>query len=384
MCASPLKLLRAGPPPPKVALLPDALFFTRAVPIAAGATAAEATQQVELALEAVSPFPLAQLYYGWFWQPGAEHAFVFAAYRRRFTSDQTSEWAGAELVLPASVALFGAEVQPATTVVLHAPEGMTAIHWETAGVPTRVLFRPLDPEASDEERDRLRNELVSAMGGSKTVVDVAALPAPEPVATDREIVFRAGDFVSRLPAPVAASLDVRDKGELLALRNARKRDVVLWRTALAAAASLLLLLFLEFSLVGGGMWQKVRIAQLNGRKPVVDKIKASDDMANRIDALVNNRLLPLEMVTVLVGTDTARKPADITFTKVETRPASGLYTLFIDAQTTNTALIPAYVSQIRALPEVLEAKEFLLTGQGDRFQMTITFKPDQLKPTTSG
>ena len=68
MSASPLSFLRAGPPPPTVALLPDALFFTRAVPITTGATAAEAAAQIELALEAVSPFPLAQLYYGWFWQ----------------------------------------------------------------------------------------------------------------------------------------------------------------------------------------------------------------------------------------------------------------------------------------------------------------------------
>src|SRR3954467_7049207 len=99
MCASPLSFLRAGPPPPKVALLPDALFFTRLVPIAAGASPVEVTAQVELALEAVSPFPLAQLYYGWFWKPGLEKAFVYAAYRRRFTTDQTAAWADAELVL---------------------------------------------------------------------------------------------------------------------------------------------------------------------------------------------------------------------------------------------------------------------------------------------
>src|SRR5438874_170651 len=100
MCASLLSFLRSGPPPPKVALLPDALFFTRAVAIAAGATSAEAAAQVELALEALSPFPLAQLYYGSFWVPGAEHAFVFAAYRRRFTAEQTAAWTEAEYVLP--------------------------------------------------------------------------------------------------------------------------------------------------------------------------------------------------------------------------------------------------------------------------------------------
>src|SRR5438128_8763264 len=97
--------LRAGPPPPKVALLPDALFFSRAVAITHGATPAEAAAQIELALEGISPFPLAQLFYGWFWVPGAEHAFVSASYRRRFTTDQAATWSDAELVLPAFAAL---------------------------------------------------------------------------------------------------------------------------------------------------------------------------------------------------------------------------------------------------------------------------------------
>ena len=112
-----LATLRAGPPPPKVALLPDGLFFTRALPVAAGATSAEAAAQVELALEALSPFPIAQLFYGYFWTPGSETAFAFAAYRRRFTSDQIAAWTGAELVLPAFAALLGAAVKPATTVI---------------------------------------------------------------------------------------------------------------------------------------------------------------------------------------------------------------------------------------------------------------------------
>src|SRR5687768_15593209 len=114
MCASPFRFLRAGPPPQKVTLLSDAMFFTRSVPVTAGATASEAATQVELALEAVAPFPLAQLYYAWFWLPGSERALVFAAYRRRFTSDQIADWDGAELVLPAFGAVLGATVEPST------------------------------------------------------------------------------------------------------------------------------------------------------------------------------------------------------------------------------------------------------------------------------
>jgi hypothetical protein len=380
MSASFLSALRSGPPPPKVALLPDALFFTRSVTVTVGATPAEAASQIELALEAVSPFPLAQLYYGWFWTPGSERAFVYAAYRRRFTAEQTAAWADAELVLPVSAALLGAEVKPATTAIIAAPDGVTAVYWETPAAPAKVLFRPLDPEATDEDSARIREELIAAMGGSKTVVDLAVPPAPDPAKSDREIVFRSDDFVSRLPAVTAAALDVRDKNDLAALRAARKRDVMLWRTVLGCAAAILLLFVLEFALVGGRMWQKTRENRLAANKQQVDFIKDSDKMATSINDLVNKRLLPLEMLSVLVGPDTKRKPADIWFTKIET---IDLYTLRVEARTTNTGLISSYKAQLLALPEVQNVEEKILGPQGDSFELIVTFKPDGLKPTTT-
>ncbi len=383
MCASPLSFLRAGPPPPKVVLLPDALFFTRAMPVTAGATPAEAAAQVELALEAVSPFPLAQLYYGFYWQPGAVRAFVFAAYRRRFTSEQTAAWSEAEVVLPKSAALFGASLEPATTVVLTEPELITAIFWEEGNMPGKVLSRTLEPEATDEDRAAARDELLHAIGGSKAVIDLALPPVADPSKNDRELVFRSGDVVSRLPANVANPLDVRDKTDLSELRAARRRDVVLWRVAVGCAAALLLLGLLELTLVGGKMWQNIRLAQLNGRRSAVDKIVASAELANQISDLTTKRLLPLEMVTALVGADTdrKRKPDEIIFTRVQTRPEGGLYKLFVQARTTNAAQIPAYESQLKALPEFQDVRVNILQGLGDRFDLEVTFKPEFLKPS---
>jgi hypothetical protein len=386
MCASPLSFFRNGPPPPKVALLPDALFFTRSIPVTAGATAAAAGAEVELALEAISPFPLAQLYYGWFWKPGAEHAFAYAAYRRRFTSEQSAAWADAEVVIPVSGALLGAEVGPATTAIVTTPEGLTAVHWERPGVPAKILARVLEPEATDDDRAKAREELIRALGGSKIVIDLPAPPTAEPTTTEGEIVFRSDDFVSRLPTAVSGALDVRDKGDLAALRNARKRDVMLWRVALGCMAALLLLGFGELALVGGKAWQKTRVMTLAARKPKVDKIISSQEVARQISDLVNKRLLPIEMITALVGQDTSpRKPADIVFTKVQTVPTGGIYTLLVEAYTSNPGLISVYESDLRKLPEVENVVVTPLPSRGDRspFRLLVTFKPDQIKPALS-
>lgn len=383
MCATPISLLRAGPPPPKIALLPDGVFFTRAVPVTAGATAAEAATQVELALEAASPFPLAQLYYGWAWAPGAERAFVFAAYRRRFTVEQTADWQGAEMVLPGFATVMGAEVTAATTILLSSPESLTAVHWDHSPIPAKVMVRPLAPDAGDDDRAKARDELLRAFPGSKTVIELDGPPQPEPARSDREIVFRAGDFGSRVPASMAAAMDVRDKAELAAFRAARKRDVVLWRVALGCAAALLLLMIGEFALLGGGAWQKVRLGKVRGQKSTVDRIMASQSLATRIDELATKRLLPFEMIALLLQDE--RRPPEIMFRNVQASTQAGLYTLTVEGYAMSASLYPGYVATLRKLPSILRVEDRDFRTQGDRatFILVVTFKPDALKPADS-
>jgi hypothetical protein len=189
---SPFRILRAGPPPPKVALLPDALFFTRSVPVTKGATAAEAVAQLELALEGISPFPLAQLYYGWFWVPDSEQALAFAAYRRRFTAEQTADWEQAELVMPAFAAVLGADVDPGTTIVLNSVDGVTGVHWTDPRVPDKLVFRPLEPESTDDDRVRVRDALLREFGGSKKVIELESPLSADASGSDREFVFEPG------------------------------------------------------------------------------------------------------------------------------------------------------------------------------------------------
>src|SRR5690606_34424341 len=95
-------------PARQVVILPDEAFFARNVPIVRGPDAAEVTNQLELALEGLSPFPLAQLYYGFLIRPDADHALVFAAYRRRFPVEETETWTTAELVVPRFALSLGA------------------------------------------------------------------------------------------------------------------------------------------------------------------------------------------------------------------------------------------------------------------------------------
>ena len=80
----------------KVVLLPDDAFFLRVVPLPPGTQPADVPAQVELALEGLSPFSVAQLCYGYYVGPNAGRVLVYAAYRRRFTVEDAKVWAEAE------------------------------------------------------------------------------------------------------------------------------------------------------------------------------------------------------------------------------------------------------------------------------------------------
>lgn len=380
MSASPLAFLRSATPPPKVVLLPDALFFTRSVPVPAAAGAAEVAALVELALEAASPFPLTQLYYGWLRAEGTDHALVFAAYRRRFTSEQTAEWDGAELVLPGLAVVGGAAVEPATTIIVASPDSFTGLHWASTGAPTRVVSVPVPADATDADRAAVRENLVRQMGGSKEVREVS-FPGVVSASSDGAKAFQAGDLAVQFSDAVAGALDVRDKLELAQLRQARRRDLLLWRVALGGVAAMLLLALGEFSLIGGAAWEKSRQAVVKSQRPTVEKIEAADALARRIEELATKRLRPFEMVAILVGEDGKRKPAEIWFTRVVTTPGS-IYGLAIEASSSDAAQVSSYTAALRALPAVERAEVTTIKTAGNTatFILEVSFKPDALKP----
>ncbi len=380
--ASILSFLRAGPPPPRVALLPDSAFFSRAIPVPEGAQPAEVAAAVELSLEAASPFPLAQLYHGWYWRPGSPHALAFAAYRRRFSADEVAAWADAELVLPAFATAFGQTPDAGSAVIVPGKDELTGVVWGAGPVPELLLTRPLPPEADENVRAAAQAALLDDLGASGPVIALGAAPAPLAATRDREVSFRSGDFTARLDAAATVAIDVRDKADLAALRRGRRRDVILWRTFTGLAAALFLLGLGELALAGGSVWQRARAQQLAAQKPLVDKISGVHELTRKIEELATKRLQPLEMMTQLTGVDLERKPPEIQFTRIQADQSKGLYTLFVEGKTTNPAKVSEYEAALRKLPSIAKVEAPISQVKGDQAQFTLTavFKPEALLP----
>ncbi len=377
-----IDFIKSGPPAPRVVLLPDHRFFVRVVSVDGAATAADVAAQVELALETLSPFPPAQLYHGYYWAPGAPQALIFASYRKRFTAEQTADWKQAELVAPAFAAVLGVEHEPATALLFPTADGLTMVYWESGPVPTVVLTRTLAPDATEADRALTRDELLRAAGGSRVVIDLTAQPEITVSPDEKAFLFRAGEFSARLPVAGTAALDVRDKAELAALRRSQARDLLLWRVLAGCAAALVLLGLAEFAVIGGrAFWLKTQATRISVQAPLVSRVMAANDFANRIEELSTKRLLPLEMVQMIGG---AEKRGSIIFTRILSNTTNGVTSLQIDAQTPNSGEMEVYRMALEKLPSVQEAKipkPSTVRGM-TTFTLYITFKPDAIKPAT--
>ena len=373
---SPKPRFSLAAPPPKIVLLPDAQFFTRVVPVAEAVTAADVAAQVELALEALAPFPLAQMYHGHFWKPGAKHVLIFAAYQKRFTNEQTAEWSDAEIVMPAFAALLSAKVARSTTLLLNTDEALTAIHWSAPDdVPDFVAGRLLPPEMGEAERALTRNELVRSAGESLKVEEIDGVPVYDPEG-EGDLGFKADAIEAAFTREELDALDVRDKEDLAARRRARSRDLLLWRIFIGSAAAIACALVLELAIVGGKIWQKGRMATVNQRAPLVAEINKANELATRIEELSTKRLLPFEMIDLVKS----KQPPSLAFTRV-TAVSSALHTLDVRGQTPVSSDVVAYQSALNSLPECesVQVEEQDTRGGTTFFRFKITFKPDAVK-----
>jgi hypothetical protein len=203
-------------------LLPDHVFFVRVVPLAAGGLPADIPAQVELVLDGLTPFSVAQLCYGYFTRPGAERAVVYAAYRRRFTVEDAKTWVEADVVLPAFATCFGLAPTKPETLLLSGPDFITAIAWDGRNaVPAVVRTRAVEAETPAAERSAIEAELVSQMKDFPVPVRVAAPKESASRIGDSGLEFLVGDQISRFDSAQLDAVDVRDKAELSARRRAR-------------------------------------------------------------------------------------------------------------------------------------------------------------------
>ncbi|HEU5080226.1 MAG TPA: hypothetical protein VFT72_13525 [Opitutaceae bacterium] len=359
-------------PPPRVVLLPDELFFVRAIPIAENATEADVAAQVELALESMAPFTLAQMYYAHHWKRGARSAIVYASYRKRFSADQAEAWEDAEVVLPVFATLFNTRVEPSTTILITTEQSITGLHWgEGPEIPSQIVTRAWSLDTGEIERSAVREQILKSLGGTRNIIELTAAPEAQRDGSAAALQFTAGEIKSAFTREELDGLDIRDKAELGALRRGRARDLFLWRGFVTCVAGIALAALLEIGLIAGHVWQRSNQRLVDKQAPVVAEIMRAQSLATRIAELSTKRLRPFEMIAFVQE----KKPATVLFDRTTT---TGLLTLEIEATTTNPGDVGVFQNALRQMPQLADVsiQNQVTRPEGSTFRMIVTFKSE--------
>lgn len=358
-------LLPASSPPPGIALASGDAFFVRRVPLAADL---DVQDQVELALESLSPFSPAQMYWGSLVSADRSSALVYAAYRRRLS---TEAWEQAVAVLPDFLALCGPR-EPRVSAELHRDsDRVTVVIRDGRGdLPAAVLTRVGCDDDVVLAEASARAGLISIPTCTKVVGTPAALRDD-----DGPIVMTLGDVPALSIAPESAdAADVRDDDFLEIRRRAVRRDLWLWRGLQTAAA--LLILAAGLDLAAGVMAWRTKL--INGKVAAqstdVQRIETAQTLVTRIAELGERRLMPMEMLAAI----NPGRPESIIFQRAVTR---GVHGLEIEARTGNAADVGAYENTLRALPQIaaVETRDIRARDGQTSFVLSLDFKSDAFK-----
>lgn len=352
-----------------VVFVPGGKFFVRRVPLL---PEGDVSMQVELALEGFSPFPAAQLYYGFQTNSSRTEALIFAAYRKNFSAEEVAPWAGATAVLPAfSVWLgLGAAGIPLAVISLREiDDELEAVAWDgRSELPAAILVRKKEELNED---DLVAETRVKA--GLSPNVQVKVFKSLVEVSREkRELILRLGSsgVTTQFDPEALGQADIRDKEVLIARRKTLRRDTLLWRGFAAILIGLAACLVLELGTRVTRFWLTRKQAELNAQIPVVKNIEQAQSMANRLEEISTQRLLPFEMLDALNN----KRPGGVEFNSVTTK---GLWQMDIRGQANTADEALAFETDMRNLAGIQQV-EVLEKRNSDGvtvFHYEVTFKP---------
>lgn len=367
--------LPALPPPPPLLLARGDAFFVRRVALAPGEPI---EPQARLAIEGLAPFPPEQLYFGHLASADGSAALVFAAFRRRFSAEETEGWDGAALVAPEFAPLLAARPdaggKAGDGAVLHIGDGrVTGLAWRAGlEMPVAVVARAGGAEAAQSVLNDLWERAELPAGAELRRLEGA--PGFSSGADGTLGATVGGEPLGPWPDEWARTGDVRDPDFLAERRRAEVRDRWLWRGLLGAVAVLVLAATLDVGAGVLGALTRNREARIAAQAPTVQHTETAQALANRIAELSEKRLMPFEMMSLI----NPSRPDSVVFEQVLTR---GLLKIEVRAQAQNAEDVGRYANALRAQPGVAAAaaRDIRAREGVTSFVLEVEFRPEALR-----
>jgi len=369
---SPLSRLFKDAKPQEAAMLPGNRFFVRRLAI----EGEDVPGQVNLALEAISPFPLEQMLVGFVTSADGKFALAYAAHRRRFTAEESFAWPEDCQVVPEFLALVGHRPAGDGVVVHRGDERLTALAWKAGEeMPVAIAVAEL---ADADEAGLAREAAARADLAADVPVETLTGPLSGLLVEGNLVLKREGDAPFTIPKKGLDDSDIRDSDFLAERRKKERLNLLLWNAARLGAAVLVVSFVLDLAGLVVGMRSRSLEAANDARRPLVEDIEASQAITTRILELGVKRLLPIEMLALV----NEKRPATVEFTNIHCelkKPKDSALTkpiMTVDAKTPNAGDISDFLKAVQAMPEVesVTNSEPRVRETSTTFRLEITFK----------
>ena len=369
---SPFTRAFTGPKPQEAAMLPGNRFFVRRLSV----EGEDVPGQVNLALEAISPFPLEQMLVGFVTSADGKQVLAYAAHRRRFTAEESFAWPEDCQVVPEFLALCGHRPAADGIVVHRSNERLTALAWKAGEeLPAAIVVAEL---ADTDEAGIAREAAARADLATDTPVEnlTGALTG---AIVEGDLILK-GEFEGSFTIPKKGldDSDIRDSDFLAERRKKERLNLILWNAARVGAAVLVLSLLFDIAGFVVGLRKASLEVANEARRPLVEDIEASQGITSRILELGVKRLLPMEMLALV----NEKRPATVEFTNIQCEVKKAKDStiakpiMTVDAKTPNAGDISDFLKAVQAMPEVESAtnSEPRVRETSTTFRVDITFK----------
>ena len=369
---SPLSRLFKDAKPQEAAMLPGNRFFVRRLTV----EGEDVPGQVNLALEAISPFPLEQMLVGFVTSADGKQVLAYAAHRRRFTAEESFAWPEDCQVVPEFLALCGHRPTTDALIVHRGDERLTALAWKAGDeLPLAIVVAEL---ADADEAGIAREAAARADLPADVAVENVTGALSGSIVEGDLVLKREGNGTFTIPKNGLDDSDIRDSDFLAERRKKERLNLILWNAARLGAAVIVVSLILDLAGMVVGMRSSSLEAANEARRPVVEDIEASQAITSRILELGVKRLLPIEMLALV----NEKRPATVEFTNIQCELKKAKDStiakpmMTVDAKTPNAGDISDFLKAVQAMPEVEAAtnSEPRVRETSTTFRVEITFK----------
>lgn len=369
---SPLSRLFKDAHPQAAAMLPGNRFFVRRLAV----EGTDLAGQVNLALEAISPFPLEQMLIGFVTSPDGKQALAYAAHRRRFTAEESFAWPEGCQVVPEFLALVGHRPAADVIIIHRGEERLTALAWKAGeALPAAIVVA----EVADADEASLAKETAARADlAGEVPVETLTGPLAGALVEGNLVLSCQAEGTFTIPKQGLDDSDIRDSDFLAERRKKERLNLILWNAGRLGAAVLVVALLLDLAGLVVGMRSSALEAANDARRPIVEDIEASQEITSRILELGVKRLLPMEMLALV----NEKRPATVEFTNIncELKKPKGSTLIkpmmTVDAKTPNAGDISDFLKGVQSLPEVesVTNSEPRVRETSTTFRLDITFK----------